>query len=209
MVITAITIQKKNKQRVSVFLDQKFAFSLELEVVLRHHLKVNQTLTQDVMTQLIKEHDFAHWYNAALKLISIRPRAQKEITDYFKKHEVGEQTQIQVLTKLIDRKFIDDAAFARWFVEQRQTFRPKSARVIMWELKQKGVPTALAQQASAGSGVSEYETAISLITKKLPRWGKLPKQQQKQKIHSFLATRGFGWEVISQIFKELPLSQDN
>ncbi|KKP59850.1 MAG: Regulatory protein RecX [Candidatus Gottesmanbacteria bacterium GW2011_GWA1_34_13] len=129
MLITNIKPQLKNKERVNIFLDDKFAFSLNLELLVKYHLKVDTDIDDSQMQMIIKENDLLYWWERVINFLSFRPRSKKEITDYFKKKEVGSETQKIILSKLIDRKYINDMEFVDWFVRQRLNFKPKGQKL--------------------------------------------------------------------------------
>ena len=204
MEITAITSQKKRKDRFNIFIDGKYAFALDGETLLKHHLKKNQPVTQDYIEQLIKESEFAKWYNQTLMLISKRPRSQKEIKDYLQRKEIGEKTLDLVIEKLQAKKFIDDSEFASWFVEQRLAFRPKGKRMLRLELGQKGIAPDIIDGVLEDkvSRESEYEQALVLARNKLPQTAVFD-LELKKKIYGFLGRRGFAWETIEAVWRDL------
>lgn len=150
----------------------------------------------------MNETEFDRWYDKILRFLSFRPRSKKEITDYLVKHKIADQIQKKLIEKLEQQNLINDADFARWFVEQRNEFRPKGKKLLALELKQKGIAQEEITAALTDSP-SELEQATSLISKKLVFWQKLPTIEQKKKIYGFLGRRGFGWEIIKKVIAEV------
>ena len=204
MIITQISQQKKNKNRVNIFLDGKFAFSLNIELLVKYHLKVDANIDDIQMQLIIKENDLLYWWERVINFLSFRPRSKKEIIDYFKKKEVGEETQKVLLSKLIDRKYINDMEFVDWFVRQRLNFKPKGQKLLRLELMQKGIEKSTIDEYFANVPiVNETETAFAIVQKKLLSWRNLDEFTRKQKITGFLGRRGYNWESIGVVLKRL------
>lgn len=199
MQITAIEPQKRKKDRVNIFLDGEFAFSLDHETLLKNSLSSGQKLTQEQIENLAKEGEFAYWYNKALRFLSFRPRSQKEILDYFRKNKVGGLIVKSIVKKLREKKFIDDVAFAKWFIKQRIDFRPKGKIAIVTELHQKGISENITSIAIQKVGFNELRLAKKALRKKEKTFGRYPAKKQKEKAVAFLKQRGFSWDTIEKV----------
>lgn len=151
---------------------------------------------------------------AAIAYVSVHPRSEAEIRGYLEKKvkrlKAPEDAVFEVLKRLKTLRYVDDAAYARMFVESRMRSRPKGERLIRLELKTKGVQSEIIDAvctelfASAdGSKTNEMSLAHRAIEKKWRVWQKLPLLEQKQKIYRFLASRGFSSSVVYGIIDEL------
>jgi regulatory protein len=166
------------------------------------------------------------FYNKALRFLSYRPRSEEEIRKYLR-HSRPDRSSTRsrtdsrfreddtidiiekVIAKLKEQKFLNDGEFAKWWIESRLRFRPRSINLIKRELLQKGVDRDLidAQISNLKSQISnELENAQKLIEKKIKRYRNLSKQEIYQKLGSYLARRGFDWETIKKSIDEV-LSQ--
>jgi regulatory protein len=205
--VTALKTQKKTG-RVNVFIDGRFAFALSAESLLKAELKVDREISQAEIGELIKEDDFLKVYDRVLKFLSFRPRSEKELKDWFVKKEVDEETQKLIYPKLKHLGYINDEEFAKWWIEQRMTFRPAGRRLLTLELRQKGIAQSLIAQllnCSIAQG-SELELAKKVAEKKLKRLKDLPPLEFKQKLSAILARRGFDWETINEVLSEIKSS---
>ncbi len=204
MIVTDIQPQKLKCNRVNIYIDGKFAFSLDLEQVVKHGVKINQELTALQTEQLLKAKEFKLWYDRILKFLSFRPRSRKEITDYLNRKKAGE-TMIRLITDKLGRlQLINDTEFAQWLIKQRNTFRPRGKQLLKRELLQKGISREIIDEVLSSDEIKpEIETAGEILQKKLPLWQKLPLQKQREKTISYLGRRGFGWDVINTIIKEI------
>lgn len=195
--ITRIKAQK-NKKRVNIYLDGKFAFGLDADNFLRAGLKVGQKLTQKQVDDLVFKNEFQKLLNRAFRLISRRPRSEKEVRDYLRRKKSLPKLIEAVVKKLKKLGQIDDKAFVLWWVEQRSTFRPRGKFGLTMELRQKGVDKEIIKRA-VDEKVNELPLAKKIAQKKFKVYKNLPREERYQKMSAFLARRGFSWETIKEV----------
>ena len=147
---------------------------------------------------------------AAYRFLSYRPRSEKELRDFCDKtlrrhHTTAPLVIKRVLERCTELGYVDDKKFVEWWVHQRTTFKPKGIRVIISELRAKGIArdAVEAYVASSTSSSGERELAKRAISKKLVLWQPLPLLKRKQKIVEFLLRRGFDSEVSFGVVDEL------
>lgn len=198
-IITAIKSQK-NKKRVNVYLDDQFGFGIDLDNFMLLHLKVDQELTEEKVAQIVKKAEFQKTLDKLLRFAMVRPRSEKEIKDYFKRKEVHESLYDELLERLRHFELLDDAKFAKWWVEQRIEFKSKSKRVIKQELLQKGVDRNIIDDILEETKIDEEKMARDLIEKKMYKWKNLEPREAKQKMSQYLVGKGFSWEIIEKVF---------
>ena len=121
--ITALTIQKRNRQRVNVFLDGEYAFGLAR--IVAAWLQVGQEISAEKITQLQIEDEREVAYQRALRLIQIRPRTATEIRQNLHRHALAPENIEYTLTRLQDSGLLNDASFAQHWVENRSDLRPR------------------------------------------------------------------------------------
>ncbi len=197
--ITALRVQKGNPQRVNVYLDGEFAFGLAR--VVAAWLQVGQELSEEKIAALRQADAQERAYQRALRYLSYRPRSEAELRAYLTKHGVTPSIIQGVLARLRELGLVDDAAFARAWVENRGTFRPRGRRALRAELRQKGLPSALIEAALAE--VDEPALALRAGEKALRRYGRLPWPAFREKMGAYLARRGFAYDTIRQVLPQL------
>jgi len=197
-VITSIKAQK-NQKRVNIYLDGKFSFGLDLENFMKLQLKVNQELTDEEINEIIKKSEFQKCLDKTINFAMARPRSIKEVKDYFRRKEIPESIHEQLFERLKKFSLIDDQKFAKWWVDQRLTFKSKSKKDITFELRQKGIDTNTIKNVLDDSEIDELKIAKELIEKKKYKWERYEDKIKKQKIAQYLAGKGFGWDVIEKV----------
>lgn len=196
-IITAIVFQKKNKERVNIFLDDQFAFGLNLNAALT--LSKGQQLTDTEIAALKFEDEIVVGYNQALNYLGYRARSQQEVEQYLYKKEIGDTAINTIIARLTEQTYLNDLEFARAWVKNRTNLNPKGKRALHYELRQKGISEQIITQVL--NDLPEETLAWQAIAKKLSRWQKLDELAFKQKLSGFLARRGFNYETIEAVFK--------
>lgn len=161
---------------------------------------------------------YAKLLQSSIRFVSFRPRSEKEFKYFLLKklqrRKISDVRIIdRVLTRLRDLGYADNAKFVSWWIDQRQSHRPKGARIIKQELLAKGISRDLIDEeikrCQFPSGreqngiISEDVLARQAIAKKLLLWGKLPPLERKRKIYGFLGRRGFTGDTIRRIIDEV------
>jgi len=197
--ITRLKFQK-NQERVNLYLDGEFAFGVSSSSVLKKGLKVGQELSSEEAEALKETGDLQKDIDRVMRLVSARPRSEREVRNYLKRKKVPDQAISQVIEKLYALNLLNDLAFANWWVEQRTTFRPKGKRALRAELREKGIGEEIADKAT--SSLDEISLAKKVLDKKLRLYSVLPPLERRQKATSFLARKGFTWEVIKAVLEK-------
>ena len=164
--ITALKTSKRTEKQVNMFLDGKFAISVDTEVAVKKGLKIGQELSDDQIKGLAEDVSLARCLNTAYRFLSYRPRSEAEMKDRL--HRRGfEDSQIEiVINKLKEQNLLDDTAFAQFWKENRDTFRPRSQRLTRLELKKKGVADEIIKEVTDDSNDmdSAYQAALRKAT---------------------------------------------
>lgn len=197
--ITALKQQKRDKTRVSVYLDDEFAFGLSAEVAAG--LYTGQMLSEDTIRELQGKETFARAKESAFRYLSYRPRSIEEMKRNLYRKEYDERLIEEVIAYLVDHEYLDDEAFAAYWVEQREAFKPRSRLAIRQELYEKGVPRNIAERAV--EEVDEHEAAERAADHRLRRWAHLPRKEFRRKLGNYLRRRGFTYDIIRSITEKM------
>jgi len=141
-------------------------------------------------------------YDLAVRFLGNRPRSVGEIVRHLHGKRIDDAAIDAAVDKLRAQRYVDDDAFARYWVEQRERFKPRGDRALRSELIQKGVSrdvidTVLGERAP-DADVTQAKRALS---RPLARWATLPVPERKRKIHAYLAARGFGYDTIEEVLR--------
>jgi regulatory protein len=193
--ITAIEAQKKRSNRVNIYLDGEFAFGLER--ITAAWLKIGQELEETKIEQLQAEDARERALQQALLFLSYRARSESEIRRNLQKHEIPESVIDETVKRLRKDGLANDDQFARAWVENRSTFRPRSRRMMALELRQKGLDDESTKAAL--DNVDDEALAYEAANKRAARFKGLEWSEFRTKLSGFLARRGFSYSVIAPV----------
>lgn len=207
--ITALRRQRRDRERVNVFLDDEYAFALPAIEAAKLH--IGQHLTEKEV-QALKTLDLrARAYDRAVRLLARRPRSEGEVRRHLRRRRKGQEPLHQehvdwVVQKLTDQGYLDDAAFAEYWVEQRNRFKPLAPSALRYELRSKGVPDAIIDEVLARQQ-DNASLALTAARTRARRWRSLDEEEFRRKMNYFLQRRGFDWETIrtvtAQVWQEM------
>lgn len=193
--ITAIEVQKRSPNRVNIHLDGEFAFGLAR--IVAAWLRVGQELSEEKIEQLQAEDARERAFQQAMLFLSYRARSESEIRQNLRKHEIPEPVIEQTLERLRQDGLANDHQFARAWVENRSTFRPRSRRLMAMELRQKGLNQETV--SSAVESLDDEALAYEAAQKRATRFKGLEWNEFRKKLSDFLARRGFSYSVIAPV----------
>jgi regulatory protein len=199
--VTAIAEGKRRKRRVNVFLDDKFAFSLEAEVALKEGIKVGQELSEGDIEALTGAELSQRCYDAALRYLDYRPRSQTELKQRLARRGFDSDTIEATIARLKELGLVDDLAFARFWQENRQAFSPRSRWLLRRELKQKGVADEVIERVVAD--VDDEDGAYQAAIAKAHKLPVADYEVFRRRLGEYLQRRGFGYGVIKNTLKKV------
>lgn len=197
--ITALEPQKRQRDRVSVYLDGEFAFGLpDVEAA---RLQVGQTLSEEAIAELRAVDALTRAFDRAVRLLARRPYSAAEIRRSLASKEIAPGVIDEVLARLESLGYVDDYAFAQYWVENRERFRPRGARALRYELRQKGIADAIIQQAL--DGFDSAESAYAAAHDQVRRLRGLDRRTFRTRLSGFLARRGFEYGTVREVVDRL------
>jgi regulatory protein len=197
--ITGLVVQKKNKERVNVYIDDEFAFGLAMIEAIK--LRKGQELSAEEIARLkaLDEVEVAH--EKALNFLSYRPRSADEVRRSLRDKGYADPVIEQVMERLERVGLVNDDDFARYWVDNRDQFKPKSGRGLRYELRQKGITDDAIEAAL--EGVDEESSAYRAASQRAKRLPRDSKQVFAKRLGEYLARRGFPYDVVREVTERL------
>lgn len=194
MKVTAIKQQVKNPERVSIFVDGKYEFSLSLDELVKYKLKNNDELDKADLKKFKKISADGKLRARALEWLLNRPHSEREFRDYLYRKKTEPEQIDSLVNDFTEKGYLDNTKFALWFTEL-QARRGKSDRAIKAELFKKGIGRELADETMPESAGDESQRLKAMIDKKrrLTRYKNDP-----QKLAKYLTAQGFSWQDVKQ-----------
>jgi regulatory protein len=202
--ITAIESQARHANRFNIYIDD--AFALGVSAILAAKLRVGQSLGETELAALERAEAYETAHEKALRFLEPRPRSATEVRQQLFKKKIAADVIDEVIVRLTDAGLLNDKAFAKYWVENRETFRPRAGRALKYEMKRKGLSDQTI--ASALKGVDEDESAFRAGGARARRWFGLEHRDYLQKMIPFLVRRGFAYEIAKRAAERLWKDKD-
>jgi len=201
--ITALKAQKRNRNRISVYLDGEYAFGLSR--IVAAWLQIGQDLDEARIAELKAQDAGETAFQRALRLLNHRDRSESEITERLREQSVPEENITEVIERLRRSELVNDQRFAETWVENRSEFRPRSRRALTYELRGKGISPDTIQDVL--DSFQDEKAAYAAAQKYSQRLKQLEWPEFRQKVCAFLARRGFNYataiDATGRVWAEL------
>jgi regulatory protein len=192
MKITAIKQQERLKGRYSIFVDDKYAFSLSADALLEERLTIGQEIDEAQLKTYKKLSADDKAYGLALAYVVRRLRSRHELTDYFRRKGYDEALAAQIMEKLERLGFVDDSKFAEAWVRNRRLLKAVSKRRLTQELRQKRIADDIIDEVLAEDETDEQAVLRELVARKRRQ----TRYRDDQKLMAYLARQGFSYDDI-------------
>lgn len=201
MEVTGIQSQKRQRGRLNIFLDGRYALSLGVDVVADVGLKEGDRLSDSQVEELVRADQEQRCYAVALGFLGYRARSRREVRDRLVRHGFGEEIIGRILDKLEGQGLLNDEAFARYWLENRESFNPRGQKMLKRELIQKGIAAETVTEVV--SAVDEGASALRAAQKRIRNWPTMDYREFERRLGGYLGRRGFGYEVIKSTVRQL------
>ncbi len=199
--ITEITAQKRNRRRVNISLNGSYAFSLDR--LTAAWLRVGREMSDEEIEKLLLRDEAEVGFSQALNLLSRRSRSVAEMTRYLEGKGYDPTTLKAVLVRLKEEGLLNDDRFARDWIENRSTFRPRSQTQLKAELRFKGLEESSIDTAIEESGVDDSALAMAAARKQSHRYLSSDYETYRKKLGNALLRRGFSYATVSETLRAI------
>ena len=194
--ITSLKQGVRNPERVNVYVNDKFSFSLDVSQVVDFKIKIGRTVSEEQLAEFKKASEFGKLYQRALEWVLVRPRSEKETRDYlyrkiFEK-KLDKKYIDRIIEKLKNKNYVNDENFARYYVENRFVKKGVSRKRLKMELMKKGVSRDIIEEVLAASDRSDEEEILKIIAKKRAKY-------DNEKLTTYLCRQGFSYELSREL----------
>lgn len=197
MRISAIRQQQKAKDRYSVYVDEKYSFSLSESALISSGISSGTEITTEQLEAYKRLSAEDKLWGRALRYVAARLRSSHEVREYLRRKEASPELVDQYIERLADIGLLDDHRYAQVFVENRRMLKPSSKRKLLLELKQKRIPDSIIREVLQEDEGDDKSALRDLVIKKRRQ----TKYQDDMKLKQYLARQGFGFDDINQALR--------
>lgn len=190
---SSFTVELNNGERIV----------LRADTVASQGIHVGDTFEAATVGDWQRDDSFRLAVEVGLNFISYRPRSAKEVDDHLRGKSFDDAARDHAMNRLKELGYLDDAEFARFWVESRLAHRPRGRRALAWELRQKGIADATVEDVLARYGGDEAALACVAARKRAATIVTAEYDEFRRKLGTFLARRGFSYEVVEQVVRDL------
>ena len=219
LIITDIRQAVKNENRVIIFVNGKYSFSLDIAQVVDLGIKKGLIITEEQLANYKKASEFGKAYQRALEWVLTRPHSERELVDYLKRRRVQANAKERqkewedkkngvkpktrprydfddlIIKRLTERGYVDDYKFAQYYVENRFVKRGVSTKRLEMELMKKGVARDIIERVLDNSERNDEEEIKKIVAKKRARYS-------DEKLIQYLCRQGFQYDVVKNVVEE-------
>lgn len=203
-IITKIEVQKRNKERVNLFLDGEYALSISAELVYKEHLKVKDNIDYDKLKLLAEKEGFAKCKESALRIVERNYKTEKQVREKLKLKGYEENAIDYSIEFLKEYNFINDNYYASAFINDKSN--SMGSQKIKYNLIQKGVSKEIIEEALSNvNKENERDIALDIAKKKLVVIKKKENDNYKisGKLYRYLISKGYEMDIVSDVVKEV------
>jgi regulatory protein len=194
--ITSVQSQVHDPERVSIFIDGEFALGVARDVADALSLDKGREIDEAMIAEILAREELHKSTTIALNFLAYRPRSEGEIRSRLQRAGMPDATIEMTMAKLRDWHYVDDSDFARRWIENRIAHRPRGARLLSQELKQKGIAPLVMSEALDDADIDELGDALSIARTRWRQLADLDLPVRERRLSGFLARRGYGYDVI-------------
>lgn len=212
-VITKITVQQKNTDRYNIFLDEgngeKYAFSVDEDVLIKFNLKKGMQLDEFILSEIQYADDIRKALNMSIQQLARRMRSEGEIRQFLRKKSIVDPVINEVVHKLTQMNYLDDAQFSQAYVQTQIKTTDKGPDVIRRELQEKEVADKWIEKSlSEFPQEEQVDKAVTLAEKYINKNKRDSKRILIQKVKQMLIRKGYDTAVISIALEEVPIQKE-
>lgn len=202
--ITEISVQKKNKNRCNIYIDNIFAFGVSNELIYKENLKVGMIIDEEKLKKIAYEENLINCKETALKIIERSYKTKKEMEKRLLEKGYNLEEINETLKFLKRYNFINDESYAKAFVKDKTKTQGKQK--IKYALKNKGISEEIIEEELSNLDMEREKENANILA--LKKYNILIKRENdkykiKEKIIRFLISRGYNYEVAKDAVKEI------
>ena len=209
--VTRLAVQKRDVHRVSVYLDDSFAFGIHQNVLVQFGIVKGQWLDVEAQQEILAAERLRAAKQIALDYLAYKPRTAEEVRRKLERKDVGADTAEAVVERMRELGYLDDAAYAQQFARRRHEVKGYGPRRIQSDLQRRGV--ARRHVESAVQALREDADLLERAREQArKRWKRLQREpdarRRRKKLSDYLLRRGYSYDTIRQVVDEVQAGED-
>lgn len=209
-IITKVEVQKKNKDRVNIYINHEFAFGCSVELIYMHNITKDRVVKKEDLENIINEDNYIKAKSAALHCLEKSFKSHKQVVDKLLEKEFDITTIDRVMEFLKQYNFVDDHRFIELFIKEK--IKSSGENKIKFALLKKGLPEELIKERlSKVTKQEQFHVALQLGEKKINILCKSEKDIKKlyKKTSDYLVRNGYDFGIVSEVLDRIISNMEN
>lgn len=208
-IITKIEVGKRNKERVNIYIDEEYAFSISAELIYKENIKVKDKIDVDSLKKLADEDNYIKCKNTALKTIERTYKSEKELAQKLALKGYDDHIINRTINFMKEYNLLNDNNYATMYVKDKS--RNIGKKKIKYSLLQKGIDEEIIESELEKINNNEVKAIVyEMALKKYKVFSKRENDNYKltQKLYRFLMGKGYDYDLIKDVVKSIVKSED-
>ena len=208
-IITKIEVGKRNKERVNIYIDEEYAFSISAELIYKENIKVKDKIDVDSLKKLADEDNYIKCKNTALKTIERTYKSEKELAQKLALKGYDDHIINRTINFMKEYNLLNDNNYATMYVKDKS--RNIGKKKIKYTLLQKGIDEEIIESELEKINNDEVKAIVyEMALKKYKVFSKRENDNYKltQKLYRFLMGKGYDYDLIKDVVKSIVKSED-
>ena len=202
--ITKIEYQKKNKERLNIYIDDEYGFSVDISILIEYSLKKDMVLDDSLIDAILRSEERTSVYNYGISVLSRYARSEYELRLKMKNKGFEPELIDKAVSTLKEQKYLDDDRYCEMFINDKINISKDGVRKIKEALYYKGIDKKIIEEKIKNiSQDSEEERALILGSKKLPNIKETDTRKKIAKLSNYLIGKGFEYETVNKTVRKL------
>jgi regulatory protein len=198
VIVTAV-VRKRRSKLVDVYVDGELKMTIGAELAEERGLRAGGLASAGDLARIEYEHARRSCLQSAVRLLAYRPRSERELRGRLRQKGFAHAPVDEAVGRLRGLGYIDDAAFAKAYTETRQASGPRSQRLLTVELRQRGVASTIAEDAT--SAIEDEAAAYDAANRRAGSLRGLEYGRFRERLGAFLTRRGFSYDVARSVIE--------
>ena len=202
MLVTKITVQKRDITKYNIYIDGEYVFALPMQDIAYFHLKEGKEVAEKTVLFIKESLIYIQAQDKALHYVGYKLRTEKEVRRKLEEYDFAEDVIEKVLAFLKNYKYVDDREYAVHYIKERLRLSPRGGFALRMELLQRGVSEEICEEVLGETELLETENAVLWLERKTRgQWP--PDEKKKKQLYGFLQRKGYSYGVIKEAFEEM------
>lgn len=193
MIITKV--QKNEGKTYSVYIDGEFSFNVSQYDIHKLAIYEERELNKEDLAWIKHQARFMHAKTIAVNFLAYKLRTISEVKKKLNEADIDYEIIEEIINYLTENGYLDDEQYVRKFIAEKERLASLSDKVIIYKLREKGIPAEIIESALREGNHDEIDAAKRFIAKRI----KGSVSENKLDVKKILYKKGFSAQTINSI----------